>query len=174
MALPAAYEKLLQAFDALPGIGPRAAERLVQFVLAQPQGEVLAQAITRARHELTQCGNCFRYALSSPCEVCSGSSSGSTLYVVENTRTQLAAEEQGITQLFVLHGLLSPVAGVGPSQLHLSQLRERILRDGINNIVLELSDSVEARVTAQYIEDLLADTDVVISQGKQEPDHGAA
>ena len=166
MAVPAPYQQLLQAFDTLPGIGPRAAERLVQFVLAGEEGERLAQAISTAKRELTLCQHCFRYALTDPCQQCEGAPPADHLLVVEDTRTQRLAEEQGHQQLFVLHGLLSPVAGIGPGQLNLPRLRQRVVAEGIQRLSLVLPPGVEADVTTQFIQDLLADLLVLVERSE--------
>ena len=186
MPLPAPYLRLLQAFDALPGVGPQAAGRLTQFILMGNQngqgnnahgndaGSELAQAILAAGETLVMCERCYRYAMQSVCDDCAGHEQGGTLWVVENTEARLSAENRGWRQLFVLHGLLSPVAGIGPAQLHLPQLRQRVAAEGVAELKLLLSQGVEADVTTQFIQDLLADLPVTVERLQEEPEYGTA
>ena len=183
MTLPAPYQQLLQAFDALPGIGPRAAARLAQFVISQPEGEQLADAVRQARDGLRLCQRCFRYALQEECDSCRQPPPAPLLYVVASIDQVEPLEASGITSLFVLHGLLSPVAGTGPGQLHLPQLRTRVINESIEQLLLLLPDGVEADATACFISDLLADLPVVTERRRMtdgsgriraETDDGAA
>lgn len=171
MALPAPYQQLVQAFDALPGVGPRAAARLARYVIDDPQGDALAAAITRARAELVLCQRCYRYALTDTCDICAAAHGQQPLFVVAGVEDSERLTGQGMSNQFLLHALLSPVAGIGPAQLHLPQLRARVVNDAISDLRLVLPAGVEAEATAQFITDMLADVDVSIS--RQEVSDGA-
>lgn len=177
MSLPAEYHQLIDCFDALPGVGPRAAARFAQYVLEHDLGARLQQAIMHARDLLRHCSQCRSYSLTPVCPLCADSErEHSRLLVLAAVDDQIFWEEAGYRGgYFILHGLLSPVAGIGPHQLHLPQLKQRVetlLTDIQANaeppgpissatrslkVQIVLEPSVEANATAQFIEGILAD-----------------
>ncbi|MCD8521596.1 MAG: hypothetical protein LRY66_01295 [Saccharospirillaceae bacterium] len=174
MQLPAAYRQLIECFDALPGIGPRAAARLAQHVLEHDLGARLQQAIQCARDTLQHCSQCRSYSLAPVCTLCADAGrQQSQLLVLAGVDDQAFWEGAGYRGgYFILHGLLSPVAGIGPRQLHLPQLKQRVesLLAGLQSdskcpgpaarslsLLIVLEPSVEAEATAQFIDDMLAD-----------------
>lgn len=166
MQLPAQYRQLIECFDALPGIGPRAAARMAQHVLEHESGERLQQAILSARKVLQHCSCCRAYSDLSICPLCADSErSALHLLVLAGVEDQIRWEEAGYRGgYFVLHGLLSPVAGIGPRQLHLPDLKQRVetlvsvAEASSESLLVQvvLDSSVEADATGQFIEDMLA------------------
>ncbi len=167
MQLPAQYRQLIECFDALPGIGPRAAARMAQHVLEHDSGERLQQAILTARKTLQHCSCCRTYSDLSICPLCTDDERSTLhLLVVSGVEDQFRWEEAGYRGgYFVLHGLLSPVAGIGPRQLHLPDLKQRVETlvsaaesSSAENLLVQvvLESSVEADATGQFIEDMLA------------------
>ncbi|MCA6062585.1 recombination protein RecR [Thalassolituus marinus] len=160
MPQPSAYLNLMNAFDALPGVGPRAADRLAQFVIQDEAGGRLAEAIVKARSSLQLCERCFCLAMSPLCEQCLTPSDDAQLMVVVDLNTHQLLQDAGHHNLFVLHGLLSPSAGVGPGQLKLQALRQRVVDEQIQSVFLVFPGGVEADATEWFIADMLADVQV--------------
>jgi recombination protein RecR len=160
MPQPPAYLNLLNAFDALPGVGPRAADRFAQFVIQDEAGGRLAEAIAKARSSLQLCERCFCLAMSSSCEQCLTPTDDTELMVVVDLKAHQLMQDAGYSNLFVLHGLLSPSAGIGPGQLKLQALRQRVLDERIKSVLLMFPGGVEADATEWFIADMLADVRV--------------
>lgn len=159
MSQPLAYQKLVQAFDALPGVGGRAAARYAQYVLSSEAGLVLQQAITAARTGLVLCDRCFCLKdRGDECLQCAAAADSKTLYVVPTLDDADTLNEAGYS-VFVLHGLLSPVGGVGPSQLKLKPLQQRLQNDAELSLVLVFPVGVEADATEHFIHAMLMHTD---------------
>lgn len=157
MTLPAAYQQLVQALDQLPAVGPRAAARLAQHLLNDGQGHTLLQALQQALNGVQRCQRCRLYSSELLCSCCTNPQRDTTaLLVLAGVDEQQQAEQQGWQgQYFILHGLLSPMAGRGPAQLGLTQLRQRLLDESqLQHIVIALEDSAEGRATRQFIEAL--------------------
>ncbi len=165
MQLPAQYRQLVECFDALPGIGPRAAARLAQYVLEQDAGERLQRAILNARQTLQHCSSCRSYSQDNLCPLCADKARMVwRLLVVAGVDDQARWEDAGYRgHYFILHGLLSPVAGIGPRQLHLDDLKQRVMtllaeasagQPLLVQVVLD--SSVESEATGQFVEDMLA------------------
>lgn len=156
MTQPREYTALCQAFDELPGIGPNAAKRLSRFVLSQPQGAQLESALQQARASLSYCRGCRSYTVGELCDLCADKERSPQLLVLEHSddvEQYLNSGYQGY--FFILHGLLSPMAGIGPQQLGLPQLVERIQALSPETLYLSFSSSVEGRATCQFIEELV-------------------
>ena len=154
---PVAYQHLVSAFDALPGVGPRAAARLAQFVLRNEAGERLQQAIASARSELQLCQRCYCLSTEMFCTDCSHNTQmpEGRLYVVADLNDYAQVSEGKKNALFVLHGLLSPASGVGPTDLKLAALRQRVQQEAPNELILLFSPGVEADATEWFIRDML-------------------
>lgn len=164
MSQPLAYQKLVQAFDALPGVGGRAAARYAQYVLSSEAGLALQQAITAARAGLVLCDRCFCLKDSGhECLQCAAVGDSKSLYVVPTLDEADTLSEAGYP-VFVLHGLLSPVAGVGPSQLKLKPLQQRLQDDAGLSLVLVFPAGVEADATEHFIHSMFMHTDTRITR----------
>lgn len=160
MPQPPAYQNLIRAFDALPGVGPRAAARFAQYVIKEQAGDALLQAIIQAREVLQLCERCFCLTDSRRCLTCETPAVDQQLVVVADLEAHQALQEAGYSNLFVLHGLLSPSAGIGPSQLKLSALQQRVLGEGTTHLLLAFPAGVEADATEWFITDLLPQVSV--------------
>lgn len=167
MTLPASYQLLIRAFDALPGIGPRAAARLAEHALLNEDGQVLADAIVTARRSLRLCQRCCCLTASDLCDDCHQSAGNQPLFVVADISAWQQMKEQG-KPAFVLHGLLSPAAGIGPRSLKLSQLRDLVLTENTQRLVLAFPAGVEADATEVFIRSMLAGSNVSIERDKAE------
>ncbi|WP_409995672.1 recombination mediator RecR [Cyanobium sp. ATX 6F1] len=151
---------MIDQFERLPGIGPRTAQRLALHVLRQPEEQIrsFADALMAARTQVGQCQRCFHLSAESLCEICRNEERRTgVLCVVADSRDLLALER---TREFkggyhVLGGLISPMDGVGPELLHVTPLVERVDRDGISEVILALTPSVEGDTTSLYLARLL-------------------
>lgn len=149
-------EKAVCEFAKLPGIGRKTALRLVLHLLRQEEEEVsqLADAISRMRKEVRRCKVCHNISDSELCPICSNPRrDGSTICVVENIQDVMAVEN---TQQFhglyhVLGGVISPMDGIGPSDLEIESLVERVSKGEVKEVILALSSTMEGDTTNFYI-----------------------
>lgn len=161
-------EKAVNEFSKLPGIGPKTAMRLVLHLLRQETAEVEAfgQAVITLKHEIKYCRVCHNISDEDVCRICSNPRrDATTVCVVESIQDVMAIEN---TQQFhglyhVLGGVISPMDGVGPSDLQIQSLVERVAAGGVNEVILALSPTMEGDTTNFYIFRKLADTPVKIT-----------
>lgn len=157
MYYPQPLSDLIVAFSRLPGIGPKTAGRLAFYLLQHSEdAQELAQTIGAALENIKQCTICGNYTEADPCKICSGERRDkSLLCIVEQPRDVVALEKTGEYRgmYHVLHGVLSPMEGVGPDHLNLSGLFGRL--EGICEVVLAVNPTVEGEATALYIAKLL-------------------
>ncbi len=161
-------EKAVCEFSKLPGIGRKTALRLVLDLLRRTEEEVdgFATAVTRLRKEVKHCKVCHNISDTDICPICSDRRRDSTLIcVVENIRDVMAVENtQQYNGLYhVLGGIISPMDGVGPSDIEIDSLVERVAAGGVKEVILALSSTMEGDTTNFYISRKLAGYDVVIS-----------
>ena len=161
-------EKAVCEFSKLPGIGRKTALRLVLDLLRRTEEEVdgFATAVTRLRKEVKHCKVCHNISDTDVCPICSDRRRDSTsICVVENIRDVMAVENtQQYNGLYhVLGGIISPMDGVGPSDIEIDSLVERVAAGGVKEVILALSSTMEGDTTNFYISRILAGYDVVIS-----------
>lgn len=161
-------EKAVCEFSKLPGIGRKTALRLVLDLLRRTEEEVdgFATAVTRLRKEVKHCKVCHNISDTDVCLICSDRRRDSTsICVVENIRDVMAVENtQQYNGLYhVLGGIISPMDGVGPSDIEIDSLVERVAAGGVKEVILALSSTMEGDTTNFYISRKLAGYDVVIS-----------
>jgi len=158
MRLPQALQDLIEAFERLPGIGPKTAQRLTFYLLAVPQSEltILGNSILKLKDSTKLCSICFNVDESSPCQVCRDDKRDkSTICVVESPLNVLALEKTGYRGLYhVLHGHLAPLNNIGPEDLFLKPLLTR-LPGGVKEVILATNPSMEGEATAMYIKKLI-------------------
>jgi recombination protein RecR len=154
---PQPLSDLISCLARLPGIGPKTAGRLAFYLLQQPQvsGD-LAQAIVTANQTIKKCSICSNFTDLDPCAICQNSQRDSTeLCVVEHPRDVVSLEKtkEFKGRYHVLHGVLSPMEGIGPEQLTINLLLKRL--EGIREVVMALNPTVEGEATALYLARLL-------------------
>ena len=154
-------ERAVQEFSRLPGVGRKTALRLVLHLLRQDTEDVerLAQAITQMKHEVKHCRVCHNISDSDVCPICTDSRrDAKTICVVENIQDVMAVENtQQFTGLYhVLGGVISPMDGIGPSDLEIDSLVERVSEGDIKEVILALSSTMEGDTTNFYISRKLA------------------
>jgi len=163
MLLPEPIQDLVNAFSRLPGIGPKTASRLTFHLLRSPEdlSRDLAEALLQLKSGTTLCQSCFNItnAGRSQCEICASSERDESLIcVVEEPLDVLALERTaGFSGRYhVLHGALSPIEGIGPEDLKIRELLERVKNGEIQEIILATNPSMEGDYTAAYLRQQLA------------------
>ena len=164
----ALLEKAVGEFSKLPGIGRKTALRLVLFMLRQGDSDVdqFVNAVSKMKREVKYCRVCHNISDTDVCPICSDSRrDASTICVVENVQDVLAVEN---TQQFhglyhVLGGLISPMDGIGPADLEIESLVNRVAEGGVKEVILALSSTMEGDTTNFYISRKLADYPVKLS-----------
>ena len=161
-------ERAVEEFSKLPGIGRKTALRLVLHLLRQDTEDVerFADAVSRMKHEVKYCRVCHNISDSDLCPICANPQRDATLIcVVENVRDVLAVENTGqFNGLYhVLGGIISPMDGIGPSDLEIDSLVSRVAEGGVKEIILALSSTMGGDTTNFYIFRKLAPYDVRIS-----------
>jgi recombination protein RecR len=165
--LPEPVYNLINAFERLPGIGPKTASRLTFFLLRSSDdlGQQLASALAALKSATSQCCLCFNITLAGQeiCEVCADSRrDDSSICVVEEPLDVLVIEQTGGFQgrYHVLHGVLSPIEGIGPDDLKIKPLIERVNAGKIREVILATNPSMEGDATALYLRQQLAPSGV--------------
>jgi recombination protein RecR len=149
MILPKAIRRLSEAFERLPGIGPKSAARLTFYLLHVPQQELdnFAVALQELKRNTVLCSICYNVSETDPCSVCMDTNRDkSTICVVEQPLDVLAIEKTGHYkgQYHVLHGVISPLDNIGPDELYIKQLFDRVSdSDEIKEIILALNPDME-------------------------------
>ena len=161
-------QRLIHAFSRLPGVGGKTAARLAFFVLdAEPHVAAdLASALIQVREKIRKCSVCCSLTEHDPCRFCvDARRSGAIICVVESVPAQLAIERTGEFRgrYHVLHGLLAPLDGVGPDDLHLAELLRR-LDSEVEELIIATSPSVEGEATALYIQRLAGPLGVKVTR----------
>lgn len=161
-------EKAVAEMAQLPGIGKRTALRLVLHLLKQPEERTsfLTQALNQMRHEIKLCQNCHNIADEAICGICANKNRNHTVVcVVEDVRDVMAIENtaqfKGIYH--VLGGKISPIDGVGPSQLKISSLIEKVNSGKVSELIFALSSTMEGDTTNFYIFKQIKNSDVIVS-----------
>ena len=162
-------ERLIDEFRKLPGIGVKNAQRLAYSILRRPRedAERLSRAILDVRDKITYCSRCNNFSDRDPCHYCSNAArSSETICVVEEPNDILAVEKtrEYHGQYHVLHGVLSPINGVGPEDLRLKNLLERLREGNVREIILATNPNVEGEATAIYLAKLLKPIVVKVSR----------
>ena len=149
-------EAAVKEFSKLPGIGKKTALRLVLHLLKQEQSEVaqFSETIARMREDIKFCSTCFNISDQEQCTICKNAlRKRDMVCVVESIRDVIAIEstEQYNGLYHILGGVISPLDGVGPDQLTIASLAERVVNEGINEVVFALSPTIQGDTTIYYI-----------------------
>lgn len=161
--------RLVFELSKLPGVGEKSATRLAYFILNQNQdyAQDLSKAILEAHSKLTHCKSCFNFSELETCEICGDTRRNTSIIcIVEKPSDVSALEKSGHYKgvYHVLHGLLSPLDGIGPEQIKMRALFERLKLQEVHEIVFALNSSVEAEATALYLTKLLRPLGIKITQ----------
>jgi recombination protein RecR len=164
-----AVAQLIEQFETLPGIGRKSAERLAHHVLASPRTEALrlAEAIHRVKDSVHPCAQCFNLTEGELCAICSDPKRQRHIVcIVEQPRDVVALEAAGVFHglYHVLQGRVSPLEGIGPDDLTIGPLVQRVRNNGVTELVMATNPTVEGDGTALYISNLLAGDSVKITR----------
>jgi len=161
--------KLVAAFEKLPGIGPKTAQRLAFYILQAPVEEVdvLAEAIKEVKERIRQCKICCNFTDQEICEICqSEKRDKTTICVVAEPRDVIAMEKTNEFRgtYHVLQGLISPIDGIGPEMLRIRELQKRVCEDGIKEVILATNPTIEGDTTAMYLAGILKPLGVKVTR----------
>ena len=153
-------QRLVEQFERLPGVGSKTAQRLAYFVLNMPkaQAKEFSDAIIDAHEKIRRCEICCNFSDEAKCPVCrSTARDRSTICVVETPRDALAIEGTGEYKgvYHVLHGVISPLSGMGPDQLCIKELLARLNDGEVTEVIMATNPTVEGEATAMYLSRLL-------------------
>ncbi len=171
MSLPEPIQKLINALERLPGIGPKSASRLAFHFLRAPDelSQELAAALSSLKSKTAFCEECFNITVAGRtlCEICADSErDAGIICVVEEALDVLALERVGAYngRFHVLHGVLSPIEGIGPEDIRLRPLIDRVARGGVREVILATNPSMEGDATALYLRQQLRPLGVQITR----------
>ena len=161
--------RLIEELSALPGIGNKSAQRLAFYLVNQPKDKVkkLSDAIVEARDKVQYCSCCCTLTDREICPICANEKRDhSTIMVVENPRDLAAYEKTGKFEgvYHVLHGAISPMLGIGPGDIRLKELMQRLLTDDVTEVIIATNSSLEGETTAMYISKLIKPTGIKVTR----------
>ncbi len=160
MYYPEPISKLVDSFTKLPGIGPKTAVRLAFFVLSMEEDDVLefGKALVNAKRELTHCSTCGHITDKDPCSICTDTERDNSLIcVVQDPKDVIAMEKMKDFRgkYHVLNGAISPMDGIGPEDINVTSLIERLKNEEVEELILATNPTVEGEATAMYISRLV-------------------
>lgn len=160
---------LIEQLSRLPGIGVKSAQRLAFHIINMPQDQVkqLAHSMTEAKSNVRYCKSCYTLTDQELCPICSNSQRNPhVIMVVENTRDLTAYEKTGKYEgvYHVLHGAISPMLGIGPDDIRLKELMQRLQSGSIEEVIIATNSSLEGETTAMYISKLIKPTGIKVSR----------
>ena len=166
---PPSLEKLIKNLSRLPGVGQKSATRIALYILNSKDGlaESLTDSLMEVKEKIRFCPICFNFTDKEPCSICRDDNrADGVICIVESPADQLAIEESGTFKgrYHVLHGVLSPLDGIGPEDLKIGELPARLEIENINEVVLATNPTTQGEATASYLADLLSGKEIKISR----------
>lgn len=168
-AYPPVLTRLIRSLSKLPGLGEKSATRIAMYLLQAPaeEAKALAEGIVNLRSRVHTCARCFHFTDEELCSICSDAGRDATLLcVVESTADLLAIEQSGAFKgiYHVLQGVLAPLDAIGPDNIRIRELLQRLDREPIREVILATNPSSEGEATAHYLLKLLKDRGLRISR----------
>lgn len=162
MKLPSSLQRVIDQFERLPGIGPKTAQRLGFYLLHVPEAELerMGQAFADLKKHTVLCATCHNVADSAECSICADEQrEQQVICVVEQPLDLIALEKSGVYKglYHVLHGSISPLNNIGPDQLFIADLKDRISDDKISELILATNSTMEGEATAMYLKKMIND-----------------
>lgn len=169
MKVPKSVASLIEAFEALPGIGPKTAARLTYYLLHAPDGlsDRLADAARDLKKKTKICSICQNITETDPCDICSSDDRDqSIICVVEDPLDVWSVEKSGSFKglYHVLHGVIAPLENIGPEDLRISQLLSRLKKGEVKEIIMATNPSMEGEATAMYLQRLIKPLGIKITR----------
>lgn len=167
MKYPQSLQDLIESFMLYPGIGPKTAERLAFFTLLKLDNEQVdkfSKSLVRASQVIKKCEICGNLTEDSICDICKDESREKDIMVVETSKEVNSFEKtnQFRGKYHVLNGLISPLNGIGPENLNLKDLVNRVEKEKINKVIIATSATIAGEMTAMYIKNILADKETEV------------
>ncbi|MCP4210557.1 MAG: recombination protein RecR [Halieaceae bacterium] len=164
-----ALQKLIDALRCLPGVGPKSAQRMTLHLLERDRegARLLSEALAEAVERVGHCRLCRNFTESDTCEICNDRRRERSLICVVETPADVLAVEQSASfrgLYFVLMGHLSPIDGIGPEDIGLETFRQRVIDEGIEEVILATNPTVEGEATAYYLTEMLHPIGVHVSR----------
>jgi recombination protein RecR len=162
-------QDLIDELSRLPGIGPKSAQRLAFYMVKAPAQDAkrLAEAIVAAKDRVRFCRECFSVSEGELCRICRDPGRDATLIcVVEESKDQAVIEKAGVIKgrYHVLGGAISPLEGIGPDDLRVQELLDRVGRNGVHEVILATNPNLEGNATAMYVAGLLKPLGVTVTR----------
>ncbi len=169
MIYPKSIASLIEQFQKFPSVGPKSAQRMAFFLLRMSKSDVenFAKTVIEAKENTKTCEICFNLSSSSPCEICSSTSRDkSTICVVSESKDLIAIEKTNEYKglYHVLQGLISPMDGIGAEDIRIKELLNRLTDEGVKEVILALSPSVEGEATSLYLTKLIKPFGIKVSR----------
>ena len=161
MKYPKKFGDLIECFESFPGIGPKTAERLAFYAISKQNKENslrFAESIKDAISSICECEICSMIADESKCEICKDDTREAKLMIVENSKDVISFEKTNAFKgkYHVLNGLISPTNGLGPDDISIDKLLNRLDNEHFDEIIIATSSTIDGEITAMYINKLLA------------------
>jgi recombination protein RecR len=162
-------QDLIDELSRLPGIGPKSAQRLAFYMVKAPAPDAkrLAEAILAAKDKVRFCKECFSVSEGELCRICRDPSRDATVIcVVEESKDQAAVEKAAVIRgrYHVLGGAISPLEGIGPDDLRVQELLDRVSRNGVHEVILATNPNLEGNATAMYVAGLLKPLGITVTR----------
>ena len=169
MYYPAPIERLIENLSKLPGIGRKTATRLAFYLLNTKESYVseLSNSLIDIKEKIKLCSTCFNITDVDPCPICRDEKRNSaTICVVEESSHMMVIESAnpGYYRYHILHGVINTIEGIGPDEVRIKELRDRVQREGIREIIIATNQNIEGNTTAHYIAEILQDLDLKITR----------
>ena len=169
MYYPAPIERLIENLSKLPGIGRKTATRLAFYLLNTKESYVseLSNSLIDIKEKIKLCSTCFNITDVDPCPICRDEKRNSaTICVVEESSHMMVIESAnpGYYRYHILHGVINPIEGIRPDEVRIKELRDRVQREGIREIIIATNQNIEGNTTAHYIAEILQDLDLKITR----------
>lgn len=166
---PPPLERLIEQLSRLPGIGQKSATRVALYLLKSHRelAESLAKSLMEVKDKIEFCSTCFNLTDENPCSICRDQNrANGIICIVEGPGDQLAIEESGIFKgrYHILHGVLSPLDGIGPEDLKIGELFDRIQKEEVKELILATNPTAEGEATASYLAKILTDKGLKITR----------
>jgi len=167
--IPRNVQNLIDELSKLPGIGPKTAQRLTFYLLRSSEKDLgsLGDAVLSLKKDIKTCSKCFNIVEKDPCHICEDKGrDDKSLCVVEEPLDVVAIESTGKFKGYyhVLGGVISPIDGVGPEELYIKQLEDRLKESGVDEVILATNPSIEGEATAMYIHKLISPLDIKVTR----------
>jgi len=169
MLYPEPIERLIERLSKLPGIGRKSATRLAFFLLNARQSYVaeLSRSIAEVKEKVRLCSTCFNITDVDPCHICRDEKRAHDMLCVVEEPSHLMVIESafpGVYRYHILHGVINPIEGIGPDEIRIPVMLERIAREGIKELIIATNPTIEGNTTAHYIVEMTKSFQVRITR----------